>query len=184
MKRASSGVAKPDNVLSLVWWSRQELGPVKCGLRCAWVQGHPGVWHLSCLGHCGILLWRCHAPGDTGRCSLHNVTAWLQNHLEACAAYVTTSRHLLHAYFFHTVQATVREPTRRNMYKGVSLAYTTIVLCYWSVAFAGYWAFGSNVEAFILASLTNPTWPIVMAHIFSVIQIVGCYQVKSHHFSF
>ncbi|KAL2510770.1 GABA transporter 1 [Abeliophyllum distichum] len=75
------------------------------------------------------------------------------------------------------IQSTVREPVRKNMYKGVSAAYTVIVLSYWQLAFSGYWAFGSEVEPYIVASLTTPRWTTVMANLFAVIQISGCYQI-------
>ncbi|EOX94561.1 hypothetical protein QUC31_004581 [Theobroma cacao] len=75
------------------------------------------------------------------------------------------------------IQNTVREPAVKNMYKGVSTAYGVIVLTYWQLAFSGYWAFGSEVQPYILASLTVPKWTIVMANIFAVIQISGCYQI-------
>lgn len=71
-----------------------------------------------------------------------------------------------------------------NMYKGVSAAYSVIVLSYWQLAFSGYWAFGSEVEPYILASLTIPIWTIVMANLFAVIQISGCYQVFMFSFFF
>ncbi|KAL3717393.1 hypothetical protein ACJRO7_008904 [Eucalyptus globulus] len=74
------------------------------------------------------------------------------------------------------IQHTVREPARTNVYKGVSAAYTIILLSYWQLAFCGYWAFGSDVQPYILASLTNPDWTIIMANIFAVIQIAGCFQ--------
>lgn len=75
------------------------------------------------------------------------------------------------------IQSTIKEPTKRNMYKGVSAAYGIIILSYWQLAFSGYWAFGSEVEPYILASLTIPEWTIVMANIFAVIQIAGCFQI-------
>ncbi|KAK4847510.1 hypothetical protein QYF36_002723 [Acer negundo] len=75
------------------------------------------------------------------------------------------------------IQNTVREPAKKNMYKGVSAAYSVIVLTYWQLAFCGYWAFGSEVQPYILASLTIPKWTIVMANLFAVIQISGCYQI-------
>ncbi|XWS31478.1 hypothetical protein CRYUN_Cryun23aG0079900 [Craigia yunnanensis] len=75
------------------------------------------------------------------------------------------------------IQNTVREPSVKNMYKGVSAAYSVIVLTYWQLAFSGYWAFGSEVQPYIVASLTVPKWTIVMANIFAVIQISGCYQI-------
>ncbi|XP_076914916.1 GABA transporter 1-like [Bidens hawaiensis] len=75
------------------------------------------------------------------------------------------------------IQSTVREPVKKTMYKGIGAAYTVILLSYWHLAFFGYWAFGIDVQPFILASLTTPGWTIVMANIFAVIQISGCYQI-------
>ncbi|KAG8663345.1 GABA transporter 1 isoform X2 [Manihot esculenta] len=75
------------------------------------------------------------------------------------------------------IQNTVREPAKKNTYKGVSAAYGVIILTYWQLAFCGYWAFGSEVQPYIVASLTHPEWTIVMANIFAVIQISGCYQI-------
>ncbi|KAJ7977299.1 GABA transporter 1-like [Quillaja saponaria] len=75
------------------------------------------------------------------------------------------------------IQNTVREPARTNMYKSVSAAYSVIVLTYWQLAFSGYWAFGSEVQPYILASLSNPEWTIVMANLFAVVQISGCFQI-------
>uniref|UniRef100_A0A8I6X4V9 Amino acid transporter transmembrane domain-containing protein n=1 Tax=Hordeum vulgare subsp. vulgare TaxID=112509 RepID=A0A8I6X4V9_HORVV len=59
------------------------------------------------------------------------------------------------------IQSTVREPATTNMYKGRA---------------PGYWAFGSGVQPYILSSLTVPRWAIVMANIFAVVQITGCFQ--------
>ncbi|KAI3449725.1 hypothetical protein Pfo_006390 [Paulownia fortunei] len=75
------------------------------------------------------------------------------------------------------IQSTVRKPAKMNMYKGVSAAYSIIVSTYWQLAFLGYWAFGSEVEPYIVASLTTPVWTIVMANLFAVIQISGCFQI-------
>ncbi|CAK9150049.1 unnamed protein product [Ilex paraguariensis] len=75
------------------------------------------------------------------------------------------------------IQSTVREPAKKNMYKGVSTAYTIIVFTYWQLAFCGYWAFGSGVQPYIVDSLTTPAWTTVMAYLFAVIQISGCFQI-------
>ncbi|GJN20608.1 hypothetical protein PR202_gb08006 [Eleusine coracana subsp. coracana] len=75
------------------------------------------------------------------------------------------------------IQSTVREPVRVNIYKSISAAYTIIVMSYWALAFSGYWAFGSQVQPYILSSLTAPRWVIAMANLFAVIQIAGCFQI-------
>lgn len=63
------------------------------------------------------------------------------------------------------------------MYKGISGAYCVIMSTYWQLAFLGYWAFGSQVQPYIVASLTTPKWTTIMANLFAVIQISGCFQV-------
>ncbi|XP_073147510.1 GABA transporter 1-like [Henckelia pumila] len=75
------------------------------------------------------------------------------------------------------IQNTVKNPAKQNMYRGVSAAYTIIVVSYWQLAFFGYWAFGSDVQPYIVASLTTPMWTIIMANLFAVIQISGCFQI-------
>ncbi|XP_058198653.1 GABA transporter 1-like [Rhododendron vialii] len=75
------------------------------------------------------------------------------------------------------IQSTMREPAKKNMYKGVSTAYGIIVMTYWQLAFCGYWAFGNAVQPYIVASLTTPEWTTVMANLFAVIQISGCFQI-------
>ncbi|XP_078164938.1 GABA transporter 1-like isoform X1 [Carex rostrata] len=77
------------------------------------------------------------------------------------------------------IQSTIREPAKKNMYKGVSGAYSIIIVSYWTLAFSGYWAFGSQVQPYILSSLSIPRWTIVMANLFAVIQILGCFQIYS-----
>ncbi|CAL0316121.1 unnamed protein product [Lupinus luteus] len=75
------------------------------------------------------------------------------------------------------IQNTVKEPAKKNMYKSISAAYSVIVLSYWQLAFTGYWAFGSKVQPYILASLSIPEWTVVMANLFAAIQISGCFQI-------
>jgi hypothetical protein len=54
----------------------------------------------------------------------------------------------------------VKEPAKKNMYKSISAAYTVIVLSYWQLALCGYWDFGSQVQPYILASLSIPKWTV------------------------
>ncbi|KAK1420537.1 hypothetical protein QVD17_22214 [Tagetes erecta] len=75
------------------------------------------------------------------------------------------------------IQSTIREPVKKTMYKGIAAAYTVILSSYWQLAFFGYWAFGTSVQPFILSSLKTPEWTIIMANIFAVIQISGCFQI-------
>ncbi|CAM6049777.1 unnamed protein product [Sphagnum compactum] len=75
------------------------------------------------------------------------------------------------------IQATIREPAKKNMYKGICLAYSVITTAYWLVAFLGYWAFGFAVQAYVVNSFSGPNWAITMANVFAVIQVVGCFQI-------
>jgi amino acid permease len=77
----------------------------------------------------------------------------------------------------HSVQATLREPAKKNMYKGASLAYGVIAVSYWTVAFLGYAVFGNAVNPYLVNSFIGPDWLITLANIFAVIQVLGCYQV-------
>ncbi|KAF9619113.1 hypothetical protein IFM89_005127 [Coptis chinensis] len=64
-----------------------------------------------------------------------------------------------------------------NALGAIAFSFGDAMLPEIQLAFSGYWAFGSEVQPYILASLRIPEWPIVMANIFAVIQIAGCYQI-------
>ncbi|KAM3745441.1 hypothetical protein ACB098_06G127500 [Castanea mollissima] len=59
----------------------------------------------------------------------------------------------------------------------LELHTVSLFLSYWQLASCGYWAFGSEVQPYILSSLSFPEWTIVMANLFAVIQLSGCYQI-------
>lgn len=82
--------------------------------------------------------------------------------------------------FMHhlTLQATIKEPAITNMRKGIGMAYTLISSTYLTVAIAGYWAFGNGVQAYLINSLSTPTWPVTIANLAAIVQITGCYQVS------
>jgi amino acid permease len=75
------------------------------------------------------------------------------------------------------VQATVKAPSTRNMYKGISMCYIIIAVSYLAVAITGYWAFGAAVNPFVVYSFGGPQWAVTLALLLAIIQIVGCYQV-------
>lgn len=75
------------------------------------------------------------------------------------------------------LQATIKEPAISNMRKGIGMAYTLISSTYLTVAISGYWAFGNGVQAYLINSLSTPTWPVTIANICAIVQITGCYQV-------
>ncbi|XP_075671947.1 uncharacterized protein LOC142641403 isoform X2 [Castanea sativa] len=71
----------------------------------------------------------------------------------------------------------MREPARKNMYKGVSAAYSVIIselLATGLLWILGFWIRSSALNI-IFSSV--PEWTIVMANLFFVIQLSGCYQI-------
>ncbi|KAK9831715.1 hypothetical protein WJX74_006848 [Apatococcus lobatus] len=77
------------------------------------------------------------------------------------------------------IQATCREPAKKEMYGGVIMGYSVISLSYLAVTIAGYAAYGYAVAPFLVNSFTGATAPITMANIFAILQVVGCYQIYS-----
>ncbi|EYU44856.1 hypothetical protein ABFS82_08G002000 [Erythranthe guttata] len=76
-----------------------------------------------------------------------------------------------------TIPSTPEKPSKIAMWRGVVVAYIVVALCYFPVAFIGYWMFGNAVDDNILMSLQNPTWLIAMANMFVVIHVIGSYQI-------
>ncbi|KAL9263025.1 Lysine histidine transporter 1-like protein [Drosera capensis] len=76
-----------------------------------------------------------------------------------------------------TIPSTPEKPSKGPMWKGVVFAYLVVAVCYFPVAFIGYYVFGNSVEDNILISLEKPAWLIVTANAFVVIHVVGSYQI-------
>ncbi|KAM0058308.1 putative amino acid transporter, transmembrane domain-containing protein [Helianthus debilis subsp. tardiflorus] len=76
-----------------------------------------------------------------------------------------------------TIPSTPEKPSKGPMWKGVVVAYIVIALCYFPVAFIGYWVFGNGVDDNILMTLEKPTWLIAMANMFVVVHVIGSYQL-------
>ncbi|KAL9669968.1 hypothetical protein QQ045_007518 [Rhodiola kirilowii] len=76
-----------------------------------------------------------------------------------------------------TIPSTPEKPSKGPMWKGVIVAYIVVALCYFPVAFIGYWMFGNEVEDNILISLGKPVWLIAAANMFVVIHVIGSYQI-------
>eukprot|EP00884_Botryococcus_braunii_P023632 jgi/Botrbrau1/9953/Bobra.0012s0048.1 len=75
------------------------------------------------------------------------------------------------------IQATMAEPAKPAMYKGISTGYSILLASYLTVAIAGYWAFGFDVTAYVVDSFSTPGWAIILTNLFAVLQITGCYQI-------
>ncbi|KAL3629113.1 Lysine histidine transporter 1 [Castilleja foliolosa] len=76
-----------------------------------------------------------------------------------------------------TIPSTPQTPSKVPMWRGVVVAYIVVALCYFPVAFIGYWIFGNKVDDNILQTLNDPGWLIAMANMFVVIHVIGSYQI-------
>ncbi|KAJ4962046.1 hypothetical protein NE237_021956 [Protea cynaroides] len=76
-----------------------------------------------------------------------------------------------------TIPSTPEKPSKKPMWKGVLVAYIVLSICYFPVAYVGYYVFGNSVDENVLISLEHPTWLIATANIFVVIHVIGSYQV-------
>ncbi|KAL2903538.1 Lysine histidine transporter 1 [Bienertia sinuspersici] len=74
--------------------------------------------------------------------------------------------------------STVERRSKGPMWKGVKLANLVVVVCYFPVAWIGYYKFGNSVEDNILLSLEKPVWLVVLANAFVVVHVIGSYQVN------
>lgn len=76
-----------------------------------------------------------------------------------------------------TIPSTPEMPSKIPMWRGVVVAYIVVAICYFPVAFLGYWIFGNSVDDNILIALEKPVWLIAMANLFVVVHVIGSYQV-------
>ncbi|RZC70072.1 hypothetical protein C5167_033201 [Papaver somniferum] len=76
-----------------------------------------------------------------------------------------------------TIPSTPEKPSKGPMWKGVVVAYIVVAICYFPVAFIGYYVFGNKISDNILESLEKPVWLIVIANMFVVVHVIGSYQI-------
>ncbi|RYR01055.1 hypothetical protein Ahy_B06g079909 isoform D [Arachis hypogaea] len=76
-----------------------------------------------------------------------------------------------------TMPSTAEKPSKVPMWKGCIWAYIGVAICYFPVAFVGYYMFGNMVDDNILITLEHPAWLIAIANLFVVIHVVGGYQL-------
>lgn len=76
-----------------------------------------------------------------------------------------------------TIPSTPEKPSKLPMWKGALVAYFINAICYFPVAFVGYWAFGQDVDDNVLVGLQRPAWLIASANLMVVIHVIGSYQV-------
>ncbi|KAL8533818.1 hypothetical protein ACS0TY_010002 [Phlomoides rotata] len=76
-----------------------------------------------------------------------------------------------------TLPSTPEKPSKLAMWRGVFFAYIIVAICYFPVAFIGYYIFGNSVEDNIMLSLDKPAWLIAAANMFVLIHVIGSYQI-------
>ncbi|KAL0800139.1 hypothetical protein Bca101_055314 [Brassica carinata] len=76
-----------------------------------------------------------------------------------------------------TIPSTPEVPSKVPMWRGVVVAYIVVAICYFPVAFLGYWIFGNSVDDNVLMTLEKPVWLIAMANLFVVVHVIGSYQI-------
>ncbi|CAK9203061.1 unnamed protein product [Sphagnum troendelagicum] len=70
------------------------------------------------------------------------------------------------------LQADVRPPTARNIYKALGLQYTLGAIPIIGLTLIGYWAYGNVVSGFILESNSGPKWLVTVAKVAAFFQIL------------
>ncbi|KAG5020765.1 hypothetical protein JHK87_016620 [Glycine soja] len=63
------------------------------------------------------------------------------------------------------------------MWRGVSVAYTIVIICYLSVAVFGFWGYGNVVDDDILITLEHPNWLIAIANFMVFVHVLGSFQI-------
>jgi amino acid permease len=77
-----------------------------------------------------------------------------------------------------SIPSTLERPSKVPMWRGCVLAYIIVAMCYFPVAFVGYWAYGNQVTDNIITYVAKPKWVVAMANLMVVIHVIGSYQVR------
>ncbi|XLR30144.1 hypothetical protein S83_058044, partial [Arachis hypogaea] len=88
---------------------------------------------------------------------------------------IGASANLVFAYntgMLPEIQATIRQPVVKNMMKALYFQFTVGVLPLYLVTFAGYWAYGSSTETYLLNNVNGPVWVKAMANITAFLQSI------------
>jgi amino acid permease len=77
------------------------------------------------------------------------------------------------------IQATLARPpkTHTSMMKGIAVAYVVVILAYFSVAIAGYAAYGATVRPDVLLSISHPVPLVNAANMMVVFHVAAGYQI-------
>ena len=76
-----------------------------------------------------------------------------------------------------TIPSTRERPSKKPMWRGVTLAYAIVATCYFPVALVGWKYLDNKVSDNVLFYLKNPRPLIAIANIMVVIHVLGSYQV-------
>lgn len=79
------------------------------------------------------------------------------------------------------IQATLAPPVTGKMFKGLLMCYTVLAATFFTVAIAGYWAFGIEAQGNIVANLEPyvPKWLNFLTNILVLAQLVAVGLVSS-----
>jgi hypothetical protein len=80
------------------------------------------------------------------------------------------------------LQASVKPPTVRNIYKALGLQYTVGAIPVIGVTLIVYWAYGNAVSGFALESNSGPKWLVTVAKVAAFFQILVTLHVSIHIF--
>ncbi|XP_042513059.1 GABA transporter 1-like [Macadamia integrifolia] len=76
------------------------------------------------------------------------------------------------------IQATLAPPVKGKMFKGLLICYAVVMVTFFSVSIAGYWAFGNQASGIILNNFIHsngntlvPKWFLMMTNIFTLLQL-------------
>lgn len=81
------------------------------------------------------------------------------------------------AFAFNTgilpeMQATVKEPSIRNVKKALSVQFTVGTFLILMITFVGYWAYGNSVAPYMLNSISGPKSALVVANAAAFLQMI------------
>ncbi|CAM6012330.1 unnamed protein product [Sphagnum balticum] len=70
------------------------------------------------------------------------------------------------------LQANVRPPTVRNIYKALGFLYIVGATPVIVLTFVAYWAYGNGVSEYLLYSTSGPTWLVTVANVAAFLQVL------------
>jgi hypothetical protein len=70
------------------------------------------------------------------------------------------------------MQATIRQPTRTNIYKALGMQFTVGTFPFLVLTFVGYWAYGNTANPYLLLSLSGPKSLVTIANAAAFLQAI------------